>query len=299
MTKRSIIIGLVIVLILIGLAYYFYQRSHQCELPLTLYGNVDIRDVNVGFRVNGRLIAVLVDEGDAVHPGQLIARLDPEPYQLEVNSFAAKVDQQKASLAYAETVFAREQKMLGTGASSVDRYKNAVSERDQASANLKNAIADLAQARLHVSDTNLYSPSPGVILTRAVEPGTMLAVNATVLDITLTNTVWVRAYVAESDLGKAKPGTEVTVFTDSNPNKVYQGKIGFVSPTAEFTPKTVETPELRTDLVYRLRIVMQDPKHELRQGMPVTVKLRRKNHCESFWSRRAASLDFNRRHRIP
>lgn len=268
---RKSIIFVIGICILIVATYFIYVQWGKRNAPLTLYGNVDIRDVNTSFRVSGRLMNLYFDEGDEIHRGVLLARLDPEPYQNDINSAAATVDQQKAALAYAETVLAREKKMLGTGASSIDHYKNAISSHDQAQANLEKANADLAQAQLRLRDTYLYSPSDGQVLTRVVEPGTMLAVSDTVLDITLVNPVWVRAYVSEINLGKAKPGTKVKVTTDSNPKKSYEGEIGFVSPTAEFTPKTVETPDLRTELVYRLRIIMQDPHHELRQGMPVTV----------------------------
>ena len=63
------------------------------------------------------------------------------------------------------------------------------------------------------------------------------------------------------------------VYTDTNPNKPYEGQVGFISPIAEFTPKQVQTRELRTDLVFRLRVVITKPDKFLRQGMPVTVKL--------------------------
>jgi HlyD family secretion protein len=213
-----------------------------------------------------------VDEGDIVYKGDLLARLDPDPYIREMHSLQALVNQQKADLAYREIVYAREKKLSGTGASSKDRYENAVAARDAAKASLDKVMADLSQATLRIQDTSLYSPSDGVVLTRAVEPGTMLAANSSLLTISLTNPVWVRAYISESELGKAKQGTQVRIYSDSYPEKSFEGKIGFVSSTAEFTPKTVETSDLRTDLVYRLRIVVQDPAHELRQGMPVTVK---------------------------
>lgn len=272
MNKKHIALKIGIILLLIFGIYYIYilwQHHHQV---LTLYGNVDIRDVNPGFRVGGRLIELKVDEGDTVHQGDLIARLDPEPYIRDVNSARAAVNQQKASLAYAETVFAREKKLFGTGASSNDRYENALTSRDAAKAGLERANADLSQAALRLNDTQLYAPSDGVVLVRAVEPGTMLTANAPVITISLINPVWVRAYISEKELSRAKQGTKVKIFSDSKPHRQFDGIIGFVSPTAEFTPKTVETTDLRTDLVYRLRIVMQDPHHELRQGMPVTIR---------------------------
>jgi HlyD family secretion protein len=83
--------------------------------------------------------------------------------------------------------------------------------------------------------------------------------------------VWVRRYVAETELGRIHPGMKVKVTSDTKPDQAYDGTIGFISPVAEFTPKSVETPELRTDLVYRLRVVVATPGPDLRQGMPVTL----------------------------
>ena len=100
-----------------------------------------------------------------------------------------------------------------------------------------------------------------------VQPGTPA------FSLSLSNPVWVRAYVNEPQLGRFPTGTKVTLHTDSRPDKPYLGVVGFVSPTAEFTPKTVETSDLRTSLVYRLRIGVDTPDAQLRQGMPVTVRL--------------------------
>jgi HlyD family secretion protein len=97
-----------------------------------------------------------------------------------------------------------------------------------------------------------------------------VASNTPVYTLSLRDPVYVRAYVSESGLGRIAPGAPVRVQTDS-PDKVYHGQVGFISPRAEFTPKTVETTDLRTDLVYRLRLVITDADEGLRQGMPVTV----------------------------
>ncbi|WP_440517377.1 efflux RND transporter periplasmic adaptor subunit, partial [Serratia sarumanii] len=145
-------------------------------------------------------------------------------------------------------------------------------EIEQAKADVAQSEAALAQAQLNLQDATLVSPSAGTVLTRAVEPGTMLGAGGTVFTLSLTRPVWVRAYVNETSLSQAVPGTELEIYTDGRPGKPYHGKIGFVSPTAEFTPKSVETPDLRTDLVYRLRVIVTDADDALRQGMPVTLR---------------------------
>lgn len=149
---------------------------------------------------------------------------------------------------------------------------NRPQEIEQAKADVAQSEAALAQAQLNLQDATLVSPSAGTVLTRAVEPGTMLGAGGTVFTLSLTQPVWVRAYVNETSLNQAVPGTELEIYTDGRPDKPYHGKIGFVSPTAEFTPKSVETPDLRTDLVYRLRVIVTDADDALRQGMPVTLR---------------------------
>ena len=144
---------------------------------------------------------------------------------------------------------------------------------DAARAQLAAEEAAVVQSERRQADSDLIAPSDGVILTRAREKGAIVASGETVFTLTLTSPVWVRTYVNERDLGRIHPGMVASVATDSQPDKLYPGRIGFISPMAEFTPKTVETRELRTNLVYRLRVLVDNPDNGLRQGMPVTVTL--------------------------
>ncbi|STR67327.1 membrane fusion protein (MFP) component of efflux pump [Klebsiella michiganensis] len=134
-------------------------------------------------------------------------------------------------------------------------------------------------------------------MTRAVEPGSMLSAGGTVMTLSLTPSVWVRAYIDEKNLGQAQPGREVLLYTDSRPDKPYRGKIGFRLPYREFTPKTVETPDLRTDLVYRLRIVVTDATTRCARGcrspspsVTETANERGRDYAEGL-TRRFAGMD--------
>jgi HlyD family secretion protein len=100
-----------------------------------------------------------------------------------------------------------------------------------------------------------------------------MAAGTTVYALSLQSPVWVRAYISEPQLGLIHPGAMVKLYTDTRPDDAYDGQVGFISPVAEFTPKSVETQELRADLVYRFRVVVRNPDKALRQGMPVTVRL--------------------------
>lgn len=142
-----------------------------------------------------------------------------------------------------------------------------------AKATLKAYEAALALAQKKMSDAYLYAPSAGVIRNRIMEPGDMASPQKPVYTLALTDPVWVRTYIPETDLGKIKIGMEAQVSTDSYPDKHYRGWVGFISPTAEFTPKSVETREVRTKLVYQARVYVCNPQNELRLGMPSTVTI--------------------------
>jgi HlyD family secretion protein len=325
MKKAIPILLLVLALTFGGLWYARDRLRHSEDAALQLYGNVDIREVNLGFRVSGRLQEVLRDEGDAVKVGETLARLDDEPYRREVQESRgqlasvgarlalleagnrpqeiaearALVHEREVTAANAERLYKRQQQLFEDRTVSIQErddaeasYREAEARLNsareqlnlleagfraediaQAKADVARAQAALASAEIRVSDTILKCPSDGVVFTRAQEPGAILQAGTTVLTVSLHQPVWVRAYLQEPDLGKVHPGMKVEIYTDSNPSKPYAGQIGYISPRAEFTPKNVETSELRTSLVYRIRVVIENADDGLRQGMPVTVRI--------------------------
>jgi HlyD family secretion protein len=270
MKKKLIALG-ILVLIGIGTTLFFYLSPKKGEGPLILYGNVDIREVDLGFRVFGKVKGVYFEEGDSVKKGDLLAELDAVPYEEQL--LESKAQQVSARLAYenAEKQFMRRKEAIKSSAVSEEDFANAESSMKEAGASLEAALASLAKAETSYEDTRLVSPSNGVLLTRIREPGSILNPGQPVFSLALYEPIWVRAYVSEPDLGKIYPGMRAQVFTDSS--ATYEGQIGFISPVAEFTPKNVETTDLRTELVYRIRVVIAKPDEWLRQGMPVTVQL--------------------------
>ena len=292
---------------------------------LTLYGNVDIRQAELGFRVSGKLAEMAKEEGEAVTAGTVLARLDDRPFQdslqaaratvaarqadldrlvagprsAEIAQGRATVAERQADLENASLAYDRTQQLRQGNNASQSTLDQDQANRDMAQArldsahqaldlllegnraediaagraNLAGAQADLATAETALADATLAAPADGIILSRVTEPGAILAPSSVAYVLSLTKPVWIRAYVAEPDLGRIHPGLEVQVVTDTRPDRPYRGRVGFVSPVAEFTPKTVQTPELRTDLVYRMRIIVDDADDGLRQGMPVTVRV--------------------------
>lgn len=257
----------------------YYSRwisEPQHPNQLVLYGNVDIRQVDLGFRVSGRVKTMSFQEGDLVPQGALMALLDKQPYEDQVRQAAAHVQSVKASLDNAIQLLERRQALFGTGGISQQDIDDAIASQKVYFANLKEAQAAVGVATTNLQDTELYAPAEGTILTRIREPGTVVREADPIYTLSLLSPVWVRAYVSEPQLGIIYPGMIAEVYTDTPGlgGHVYQGHIGFISPVAEFTPKTVETTQLRTDLVYRLRVIVDNPDHGLKQGMPVTVRLK-------------------------
>ncbi len=305
--------------------HLWMQHSAGKNGGLTLYGNVDIRQVNLGFRVSGRIGKMLFEEGDKVKVGDVLAILDKKPYEDSLNLSQAQIEEltaifEKLKSGYREEEIAKEKANVAerrasyelqeknleraktlyeknvisrqaydevfarwnetkAALDSANEYLNLVNrgyrkeEIIAAKAILRGAEARLEQAKTSLADTEIKSPSDGIILTRVMEAGAIVATGQTVYTLSLTDPVWVRAYVSEPDLGKIHGGMPAKIYTESAPGKPYDGHIGFISPEAEFTPKSVETPELRASLVYRLRIIADNPDRGLLQGMPVTVRL--------------------------
>ncbi len=321
---RIAIVLAVLVLVAAGYGTWRHREARRASDVLTLYGNVDIREVELSFRVPGRLLAMEVEEGDRVETGRLLAKLDAQPNRdvlaaaearvgqaqanlekfkhgprpQEIQQAQAGVHEAEAAFGNAEREFKRQSELLESGAVSQTAVDTARTRRDEtaarlnvaretlnlaregyrrediaaAQAELQAATAQRDQAETQLADTELTAPSAGTILARVREPGTLLQQGSPVYTLSLDKPVYVRAYIGEPDLGKVAPGTQVIVTTDSS-DKHYRGQVGFIAPRAEFTPKSVETADLRTDLVYRLRIVVTDADAGLRQGMPVTIQI--------------------------
>ncbi|USP38855.1 HlyD family efflux transporter periplasmic adaptor subunit [Acinetobacter sp. XS-4] len=329
MNKKVIASVLVIIAVaLIGFFAWKYHNKKQSDSFLTLYGNVDIRQVSLAFEQSGRIQKLLVQEGDKVQAGQLLATLNTNSLQIqakqaqaqlkaqqeaivkqEVGARPEEITQAKAQLASAQAELDKTDKNLqrlqilvsSTDGRAISQQEldYAKSNKDSAEAAVRERLANLeliikgarqedreaTKAQYEVTKANLdlinynltqaelKSPVNAVVRARLQEVGDMTTAQKAVYTLALTDPKWVRVYVNEQDLSSIKMGGTAQVIRDSYPNQPINGKIGYISSVAEFTPKTVQTEEIRTTLVYEVRVYVNDPNDQLKMGQPVTLKV--------------------------
>ena len=278
--KKKVIIALILILLIVGICVYFYNKINKKDNSneLTLYGNIEIRQVDLSFQVPGLVSNLLKEEGDTVKKGELIAVMDESDYDANYKRAIAEVERTLAQQKDATDKYNRYAPLGVDDTVSKQDVESLSNAKHKANADYKAAVANKDYLSNQLKYTKLYAPEDGIIMVRVVEPGSNVQKGQSVYTMAKTNPVWVRAYVNEKELGNIKYGQQVNVYTDTtNPNtgekREYNGQIGYISPVAEFTPKTVQATDIRTDLVYRIRVYIDDTDEFLRQGMPVTIKV--------------------------
>ena len=389
MSKKRVLPLLVVAFVaVIAGVYWFRSARNNSAGVIQVSGNIELTEVNISFKIPGRLVERLVDEGQPVKPGQIVARLDQEQllrqrdriraalagaesrlaqlhtaieYQtenvasliqqrqaelrqaeatleaLQAGSRRQEVEQARAAVAGAETAFEKARrdwqraqalfKKEDISASDFDRFKSAYEGSEAAlrqarqrlalivegprkedieaaqavvararaglraaeavrldikrmqqetatrRAEIAQAQAELAIVEAQLKDAVAVSPIGGLALVKAAEVGEVLAAGTTVVTVGDLDHPWLRAYLNERDLGRVKLGDPARVTTDSFPGKVYQGRVSFIASDAEFTPKQIQTREERVRLVYRIKIELENPNHELKSNMPADAEI--------------------------
>jgi membrane fusion protein YbhG len=334
MPKRLRIILVVIVAAGAAMAWWWTHRATVDPHRLQLSGTIEVTQVDLAFKIPGRLLERPVDEGDTVAAGQTVARLDDVDQKLQVaraeaeaasaKAFLAKLEsgsraeevaRARAQLQQAHAASQAAESRLKLATDDVARSKNlrtqdvisqqkfdelqtvyetafnsrreAIAQVHSAKANLDLVLAGprkeeieqaraqaaaaeqaLALARQQLADTILKAPVNGVVLSKAAEPGAFLNPGTPVITVGQLDQVWLRGYINETDLGRVRLQQPAQVTTDTYPGKEYPGKVSFISDQAEFTPKVVQTYQERVKLMYRIKISLNNPREELKAGMP-------------------------------
>ncbi len=261
---------------------------------------VEGKTVDVPAMVGGKIVAMRAETGQAVHKGQFIARVDTVELhwqkmqviaglqEIASQRITLQVQAQRAAadLSYARQRLHRTEKLFQENTvpqQTLDdvrnRFQQAESAYRAAAAQLKALHAREAKLRAQwqvinkkLADASVFAPVEGIVTAKYVEQGEAVAPMAPIVEITSLDTVWVKIYVSQPQLSSVKPGTTATIFVDGY-SKTLQGKIVWISPQAEFTPKNILTPETRTSLVYAVKVQIPNPEGLLKIGMPVEVEL--------------------------
>ncbi len=381
---------LIVLIAAVGIGGFLLYRNYHATPTdrIIVSGNIELEQVNIGFKTAGKVIERTVDEGDKVTKGEIVARLDKDQLmrqrdreqaslaeaeasldaartglEMQTETSAADMEARQADLttsqsrlselksgsrpqeiAQAEAAVAsaqsdydhakkdweRAQSLHKDDDISTSQFDQARGRLDGADANLKAAkqrealvkegsrSEDIDQANAQVlkasagiksskasaldikrrqedvaakqadierekaqialidsqiSDTTAVSPISGVVLVKSVDVGEVVAPGTAILTVGDIDHPWLRAYINETDLGRVKLGSKVRVTTDAFPGKVYDGKVSFISSDAEFTPKQIQTTEERVKLVYRVKIDVDNPQHELKSNMPADAEI--------------------------
>ena len=276
--KKKAVILILLILIVCGTLGFLYFKNRKNTNELTLYGNIEIRQVDLSFQVSGRIEKLLKEEGDTVKAGELIAVLDDKDYVSNLEKVEADVEKTLALKSDADSKFERNAPLVEDNTISKQDYDTLLNTKIKSAADYDAAVAQKNFAKNQLDYTKIYAPEDGIIMIRVQEPGANVSKAQPVYTMAKTKPVWVRAYVNETDLGNIKYGQGVNVYTDTvdpktGEKRMYKGQVGYISPVAEFTPKTVQSTDIRTNLVYRIRVYIYDIDEYLRQGMPVTIKV--------------------------
>ncbi len=275
--KKKVIILLIIIAMIASIVFVLFERGKDTG-EISLYGNVEIRQVDLSFQVSGQVVQLLKEEGDMVKPGELVAIMDAKDYKANFDKSIAEVDRTQAVSLNASEVYQRQAPLCPDDTISKQECDMLLNTKNETSAAYKSAIAAKDYAKNQLDYTKVYAPEDGIIMTRVLEPGSVVSPGQAVYTMAKSKPIWIRVYVPETNLGNIKYGMKARVLTDSTDpqtgkKREYTGWVGYISPIAEFTPKTVQTEDLRTDLVYRIRVYVYDLDPFLRQGMPTTVKI--------------------------
>ena len=317
---RKMMVGGALVIILVAVVVLFIRRAPPGAGDIKVSGSIEATVTALSFKTPGRVLERLVDEGQKVAAGQVVARLENRDARQELAGREA--ERASAQAALAEVLAGSRVEEIAQAEAAVGRLaaesrragdeylrseqlfkRDVVAKRDleqavalrdasvaalregterlrqvragarretrqQAQARLNGAEAVASQARTRLEETTLVAPTAGSVLSKHVEAGEQVAPGTPVVTIGRLEEVWIRGYVPESELPRIKLGQKARVTVDGLKGKIFAGRLDFISPEAEFTPKNVQTEKERVRLVYRIKVTVPNPDLVLKPGMP-------------------------------
>jgi len=257
--KKKIVIPVVVVIAAVVVVVFLLMNGNGDTNVITGSGTIEATEVDVSPRLSGTITAINADEGDAVKNGELLVEIKAEELLAQRMGAEAVFTNARANLARVRSLY------LAGGVSKMDF--------DNAETSYRSAKAQLDYIDATLANSTLYAPIDGVILTKNLEVGEVAFAGSPVLTLADLSKVWIKIYVGEPVVGLIKTGDAATIRVDSWPNKAFPGVVTYISDEPEFTPKTVQTKEERTKLVFAIKIELDNPEGLLKPGMPADAEI--------------------------
>jgi len=272
MKKRLIAAGLVVAAGIAVALFLRYGNTRDQE-ALVLSGNVEVTEVDVGFKIPGRVQSLYTDEGRKVVKGDQIAALDSAELQSVVTQNRASVQNNEAQYEKTKKDLERYTALYRDGVIPPQQMDSAKTAYDVAFSQLQLSRASLKTAEVRLTDAVIYAPLNGVIIRKNVEEGETVGAGMSVFTIGDLENPWIKVYVKEDKLGLIKLGQKAEIRVDTYPMKLYEGTVTYISSEAEFTPKNVQTQEERVKLVFGVKVSVKNQNDDLKPGMPADVRI--------------------------
>ncbi len=293
---------LIVLALFVGLSLYFFKKQEKPRGVLILHGRVEGKEINIGSKVQGRIIRLYKRESDPVKKGELLAELRPDEYLAMLYSAQKEVQAAEETVLMAQSYLLKSQAKLEQAKRDLERYRalfqeGLVSKRDleiaefnyisalselkvneryvaQAKAKQSSALQRLKEVEVSFRETKIYAPADGVILSRVAEEGEVVNPGQVIYTMVDLNKLYIKVYIPEPELGKVKLGQQARVYVDAYPDRYFNGTLTRVYERAEFTPKNVETKDERVKLVFGAEVSVENPEGLLKPGMPADVVLK-------------------------
>ncbi len=262
-------------------------------------GTLEATEILVSSETAGQIVLINAEEGDPVTAGQVIARIDSEKIYLQKRQILAGLEELALNLKNAERAIALAGDNMDNTRKKYDRvkalladesttqqnfddvetalksaktkYENALTSLDALKAKQKQIEAQLALINRQLNDTRILAPVSGTIVEKYMDQGELAGPGSPLFLIADLSKMWIKMYITEADFGRVKQGGTARLETGLQPPRTFTGTITWISPKAEFTPKNVQTREARADLVYAVKVAVDNPDGLLKIGMPADV----------------------------
>ncbi len=271
MKNKLVIILVIIIAVFVSIITfnYFQDQKRTFSDSIAISGTVEATEVRLSFQVGGKIKEILTDEGKFVKQGDVLASLDKEELMTMKTQAAASYKEAKLNYERLEEDYSRAENLFKAGAVPQQQRDAVKTNFGVAKAKMETLQSSLDLTNLRLNYADLRSPLDSFILVKSAEAGEVVQPGALVFTVIDLKNIWITGYISGTDLGKIKLNQNASIKIDTYPDKIYKGRVSFISQEAEFTPKHIQTKEERTKLVYRVKINVDNSDFELKPGMPV------------------------------